>query len=322
LTWSFIERYELQTAQAYLQDGIAYTDEHGLESMHRSLRAMESMVLMYHGEWGTATEIARSVVASYDRAAFSRMLALLVLGRISARMGYPDADLQLSQAFELCEGMGEFQRSGLVRAARAEAAWLAGDDRLVNELTAGQVEIASMRSNRWLAGEFALWRWRAGISPLPAVDIFEPFALQIAGSARDAAALWRSFGCPYEAADAFACSDDEGDLRYAHAEFVRLGAGPAAAIVTQRLRALGVERLPRGPRPTTQANPFQLTNREMEVLALLVQGRRTQDIAETLFLSPRTVGHHITAILAKLEVRSRDEAVRKAEQMGIISQSR
>jgi DNA-binding CsgD family transcriptional regulator len=60
----------------------------------------------------------------------------------------------------------------------------------------------------------------------------------------------------------------------------------------------------------------------MEVLALLVQGRRTQDIADSLFLSPRTVGHHITAILAKLHVNSRDEAARKAELMGIVSQSR
>ena len=57
----------------------------------------------------------------------------------------------------------------------------------------------------------------------------------------------------------------------------------------------------------------------MEVLALLVQGRRTQDIADTLFLSPRTVGHHITAILAKLEVHSRDEAARKAVLLGIAS---
>ncbi len=130
--------------------------------------------------------------------------------------------------------------------------------------------------------------------------------------------IWRSLGCPYEAADAFTGSDDESDLRYAHAEFVRLGAAPAAAIVMRRLRDLGVERLPRGPRPTTQANPFQLTSREMEVLALLVQGRRTQDIAEALFLSPRTVGHHITAILAKLEVHSRDEAARKAVQLGIV----
>ena len=322
LAWSYIERYEFNTAHAYLREGIAYTDEHGLESMHRSLRAMESMVLMYHGEWGVATEIARAMAASHERAAFSRMLALLVLGRIAARMGHPDAELQLGRAAELCEGMSEFQRSAIVRVARAEAAWLAGNDRLVNELTVDQVDMAAMRSNRWLAGEFALWRWRTGVTPLPAVDIFEPFALQIAGNVRDAVALWRSLGCPYEAADALACSDDESDLRYAHAEFIRLGAAPAAAMTLRRLRELGVERLPRGPRPATQANPYQLTSREMEILELLVQRQSTQQIAETLFLSPRTVGHHISAILAKLEVRSREEAAWKALQAGIASQSR
>ena len=92
------------------------------------------------------------------------------------------------------------------------------------------------------------------------------------------------------------------------------------AVVTGKLRALGATALPRGPRPTTQTNPFQLTGREMEVLGLLVQGRRTQDIADTLFLSPRTAGHHITAILAKLDVHSRDEAARKAVQLGIVTQ--
>ena len=88
-------------------------------------------------------------------------------------------------------------------------------------------------------------------------------------------------------------------------------------MVTRKLRALGATALPRGPRPATQTNPFQMTSREMEVLALLVQGRRTQEIADALFLSPRTVGHHITAILSKLEVHSRDEAARKAVQLGI-----
>ncbi len=55
---------------------------------------------------------------------------------------------------------------------------------------------------------------------------------------------------------------------------------------------------------------------------MLVQGRRTNDIADALYLSPRTVGHHITAILAKLDVRSRDEAARKAVEVGIAPQSR
>jgi DNA-binding CsgD family transcriptional regulator len=126
--------------------------------------------------------------------------------------------------------------------------------------------------------------------------------------------------CPYEAAVALADSDDEAALRYAFAEFARLGAQPMMAMVTRKLRALGATILPRGPRPATQTNPFQLTSREMEVLRLLVQGRRTQEIADSLFLSPRTAGHHITAILAKLDVHSRDEAARKAVQLGIVAQ--
>ncbi len=92
------------------------------------------------------------------------------------------------------------------------------------------------------------------------------------------------------------------------------------AMVTGKLRALGAAALPRGPRPATRENPFQLTNRELMVLDLVVQRKRTQEISDALFLSPRTVGHHITAILAKLEVHTRDEAAWKAVELGVIAQ--
>ncbi len=121
-------------------------------------------------------------------------------------------------------------------------------------------------------------------------------------------------GCPYEAAQAL-IDGDEAALRAAHAEFTRLEAGPAAAIAGRRLRELGVRDIPRGPRPATQANPAQLTQREVEILALIAEGRRNAEIAAHLYLSPRTVAHHISSILAKLGVHSRTEAVREAARL-------
>jgi DNA-binding CsgD family transcriptional regulator len=255
-------------------------------------------------------------------APISRIVALAVLGRVAVRTGDPAGCDLLDEALELAERTGELQRLCPVRTARAESAWLAGDRERARGEAGSIYELALRSGHQWYIGQLAFWLWRANALPEVPENAFEPYVLQIEGHWRRAAAAWRALGCPYEAAWALVDSNSEPELRYAYAEFARLGAHPAAAIVTQRLRALGAERLPRGPRPTTQANPFQLTSREMEVLALIAQGRRTQEIADALFLSRRTVGHHITAILGKLQVQSRNDAARKAIELGIVAQTR
>jgi DNA-binding NarL/FixJ family response regulator len=64
--------------------------------------------------------------------------------------------------------------------------------------------------------------------------------------------------------------------------------------------------------------PFpELTDREREILKLLVEGRRTQEIARSLYLSPKTVSNHLTAIFAKLEVAGRAEAIGRARDVGL-----
>ena len=64
--------------------------------------------------------------------------------------------------------------------------------------------------------------------------------------------------------------------------------------------------------------PEQLTERELEVLRQLAKGRQNKEIATELWISERTVKFHVSAILAKLGVGNRTEAVSKAAQLGLV----
>jgi DNA-binding NarL/FixJ family response regulator len=64
-----------------------------------------------------------------------------------------------------------------------------------------------------------------------------------------------------------------------------------------------------GEGPSSNGKLETLTRRESEVLDLLAEGLRQEDIAERLVISPKTVATHIQRILGKLEVRSRAQAV-------------
>jgi DNA-binding NarL/FixJ family response regulator len=152
--------------------------------------------------------------------------------------------------------------------------------------------------------------------------VAEPYAAELAGEWGRAAELWTELGCPYDAGLALASADEDELLRWSLDELQRLGAQPAAAIVARRLRERGVRGLPRGPRATTRENPAGLTAREVEVLELVATGLRNADIAERLFLSEKTVGHHVSAILRKLGVRTRGEASAEAQTLGIAGQDR
>jgi len=107
-------------------------------------------------------------------------------------------------------------------------------------------------------------------------------------------------------------------LRAALEIFMRLGAAPAVEITRRRLRERGVRGVSHGPRRATRANPHGLTNRELEVLPLIAEGLSNTKIAERLSASPKTIEHHVSAVLAKLQARSRAEAVRRASELELL----
>jgi DNA-binding CsgD family transcriptional regulator len=247
-------------------------------------------------------------------------VALLVRALVRARRGDPDHRTPLERARATGESVGDLQWLAPGAAACAECAWLEGRHAEIGTITQAAFDLAVRQRSPYFVGELGLWRWRAGLLDEPPADAGDPYSHQIAGDWARAASYWRENGCRYHAALALADSNDGKALRQALDELQALGARPAAAIIARRLRELGERGVPRGPRPRTRANPAGLTARELEVLRLLVEGLRNAQIAERLVLSGKTVDHHVSAVLRKLDVRSRGEATAEAARLGLLGQ--
>jgi DNA-binding NarL/FixJ family response regulator len=132
-----------------------------------------------------------------------------------------------------------------------------------------------------------------------------------------AAAMWAVVGCPYERAIALTHGDEAAQLESLDV-LEGLGASAVAAKVRMDLRAEGVT-VPRGKGRATRANAAGLTSRQAEVLSLLAEGLSNPGIADRLFLSPRTVENHVAAVISKLDVSTRDEAVAVAKSQGLLA---
>jgi DNA-binding CsgD family transcriptional regulator len=110
----------------------------------------------------------------------------------------------------------------------------------------------------------------------------------------------------------------EAALREALGIVIGLGAHPAARIIRQRLRMLGARSIPAGPHTATRQRPFGLTRREGEVLDLICAEHTNAEIAAKLFISAKTVDHHVSAVLGKLGVPNRGQAAAEARRRGLI----
>lgn len=293
--------------------GIEYCSERGLDAWRRYIYGSRARSELLRGNWDDAVDWAQSVLAD-NPSRLVRFDPLIAIGLVRARRGDPDWRSPLDEAAAIAEPTGELQLLVPVAAAQAEAAWLAGTAEEIPKLTEAAFRFAQSEGSPWYAGELACWRARGGVVEPAPESAAEPYRLELAGDFAGAARLWTAIGCPYDAAVVLCCAGEAEGLRRALAEFQRLGARPAAATAARRLRELGACDLPRGPRESTRTNPSQLTPRELEVLELVAQGFSDADIAQRLFLSKRTVHHHVSSTLHKLGVSSRAQAAAQFRQ--------
>jgi DNA-binding CsgD family transcriptional regulator len=306
-------RREYAIAEPYIRAGLDYCTERDIDLWRYYLLSWQAKVSLAHGDWSDAAQAAEICLSK--KCPFSRIHALVALGLVRARRGDPGVWEPLDEALALAVPRDEMQWIAPVAIARAEAAWLEGR----SEDAIAETEAAHEGSaGTWYEAGLAYWRWRAGVDEaLPEVGE-EQYRLEMTGDWPAASEGWRAIGCPYEAAFALLDGDEDG-LRRALSELTEIGAGPAAKIAATRLRERGVRGLPRGPRRQTRENPAGLTARELEVLALLAEGLRNAQIADRLVVSAKTVDHHVSAVLRKLDVRTRGEASAEAARRGLVA---
>lgn len=313
-----VDRRSHDLANTYLAAALDHSTAHNLDLWRINVLALQARSELDQGRWAAAAENCALLLRDPRESPSPHLEALLVLALVRARRGGPGAPTLLEEASAIDASPEEFFSLASFAIARAEIAWLEQKPEEIAGATAAALEMAVQRGERWVIGALADWRRRAGIDEIAPPGAAEPYALQLAGEWDAAADAWAALGCPYEAAVARAEVGDEESLRRALDELQLLGAVPVARRTARRLRDLGAKGVSRGPRRETRDNPAGLTAREVDVLQHLAQGLRNKQIAERLFLSTRTVGHHVSAILRKLDAGSRGEAVAAAESLGLL----
>jgi DNA-binding CsgD family transcriptional regulator/tetratricopeptide (TPR) repeat protein len=299
-------------ASDYLRQGLDYCERRDLDPWRLYLLYYSARMKFERGDWLGASTDAETVLRHPLSTPVTRIPALRVIGHLRIRRGDPDAHSALDEARALAGTIQELQRIGTLADASAEAAWLAGDWEGVLREVRPVYELVCRRRDPRMKGELAAWLWRVEALGQQPTDILEPYALEISGDWRGAAGVWSDLGCPYERATVLSLYGDEPKQREALLIFEQLGAAPAAQMLRKKMREQGVRGVPRGLRTSTRCNPLGLTRREAEILALLSEGLRNSAIAKHLFVSTKTVDHHVSAVLTKLGVRSRAEAVAMA----------
>jgi len=309
-----------EEALAVAESGIEYSREHGLDAWLSCLVGIRARAELALGRWDAAAETAAATLAGTVMALGPRFDARLVLGLVRTRRGDPDSEPLLEEAREMAMADEQCELTAQAAVACAEAAWLAGRVGAIAAITDEPYLTVQRVGHAAWVGELAVWRRRAGvIEELPvSVMLCEHHRCQLSGDGRTAAVILRERGCHYAAALALADTGEAAALREALEDLRALGAEPAAARVARRLRELGERAVPRGPRPQTRANAAWLTPRELEVLPLLAEGLRNAEIAERLVVSPKTVDHHVSSILRKLNVRTRGQAGAAGARLGLI----
>ena len=309
-----VKDYEL--AEKTLDKGIHYCEEKELDSLRLYMLAWKARLYLETGHWEKAGDLVNGILKNEDLVPVIKIGAMVTAATIRMRRGEPEALPLLLEAKDLAMDTMELQRIIPVMAALLEYEWITGETIVEPEALNLTITMIGKVGKITKKNRFYYWMRKSRKDYLPLQERYEGYEITTVTMARDAAALWERTGCAYEQALAL-FDGSESDKRNALSIIQNLGAQNVFEKLKREMRVSGIKNIPRGMQKKTKANPALLTERELDVLRMLKKGLQNKEIAGELFISAKTVDHHISAILFKLDVNSRIKAVPRAKELGV-----
>jgi predicted ATPase/DNA-binding CsgD family transcriptional regulator len=315
LGYSLMRWVQPEPARRASEQALAYAEEHEVDTLAGYIRTMLAWLRIRAGDWGEPERIVRR--ETERTATVAELFAKTVLAEVAVRRGDAEAAALLDDLLVQADRADELQRIAPVLELVTERALTSGapfPSARYEELV-GTIARDGGPSG-WGAACILAWAAVAGVAadydrPMPAA-----YAAMLDRDWAAAAAAFAEVGWQYDRALMLSLLDEEAALDEALEIARRLGAAPLERRTTRRLRELGLH-VPARPRASTRANPAGLTERQVEVLSFLSAGLTNMEIAERLVVSPRTVEHHVAAVLAKLGAATRRDAARRAAELGL-----
>jgi len=304
-------------AKKNLELGAQYCEERDIDYGRPYLYVFKSRMLVDTGYPGEALAVVNELLKNENQPPIIKIGALVVAATVRMRRGEMDVLPLLLEAKEKAFETREPQRILPVLVACLEYEWLSGQRFVDDESIDYTIALIENSGNVYDRSQFAFWLCRARGQKIQLKECFEGFHVENEENALKASALWKQLGCPYEQAHTLFFGT-EADKKMAIDIFDKLGASAICEKLKFEMRASGIKSIPRGIRKSTKANPANLTDREMGILQLLKDGLQNKEIAARLFISPKTVDHHLSSIFFKLDVNSRTKAVQEASRLEII----
>jgi DNA-binding CsgD family transcriptional regulator len=317
LACNYISNKNYTNAIPILEEGIRYCEERDLDAWASYMLSWRARLLLETGDWNEAHNIADSLGQNESKSPIVRINALTVLAKIHLRRGDEDSLSLLQEAKSLAVDTRERQRLLPVFCALLEYEWLYEVSVLNDEQLATAKNWIAETDNEFEAGELSYWINRSGGKITPSRPIPDGYRIEKGQDTSGLAEYWEKKSCPYERALVLSVGNED-QQREAITILTGLGAAAVCKKLKFEMRSSGIQKIPRGARKTTQSNPAWLTSRELEVLKFLKEGLQNKEIASRMFISAKTVDHHITSIFYKLEVNTRAKAVNEAQRLEII----
>ncbi|SDH21851.1 Predicted ATPase [Leifsonia sp. 98AMF] len=314
-----IEHRRLAEAEAVLAESIPITITRDIPICNQWQTGMRARLHFIRGRWTASAEDADTVLEGHG-APLALVWPHILSALLAARQGGDRAMIErhLEFAWAYATELGEAPLLLAVLSARAELAWLTGDhDPLLDEAPAYVAAADARPGNAWAIGDLLVWLDRLDVH-VSAKQIAEPYRMELEGHHRDAVQAWLQIGAPFDAALAGVHDESPEVAVSALLRLQQLQVDATAARARALLLHRGIRTIPAPPRRTTRSNPAGLTNRQLDVARLIAKGFTNGELAERLYISPKTADHHVSAVLGKLGVSNRREVVRAAAELGLI----